>query len=122
MRLSYPHYLVVCPQQRMRKLFMQHVIGACIVKKGVEEVDFVSAKKVHAIDTVGAGDSFIGSFASHLTRGSSLHAAVSSAVNCASISVTRKGAQKSYPKLDELEEVDRPQARREEQWHVQYKV
>lgn len=80
--------------------------GACIVASN--KCEFISAPAVKAIDTVGAGDSFIGSFAANVVRGATLQAAVNRAIQCASISVTRKGAQKSSPTLSELPANIRP--------------
>lgn len=45
----------------------------------------------------------LGTLACNLARGASLQEAVHRAVCCASISVTRRGAQVSYPLLSELE-------------------
>ena len=48
-------------------------------------------------DTTGAGDAFIGSFARYLASGLSLEAALTEATRYSAFSVTRHGAQKSYP-------------------------
>ena len=53
--------------------------------------------KVQAVDTTGAGDAFIGSFARYLAGGLALKAALSEATRYSAFSVTRHGAQKSYP-------------------------
>lgn len=60
------------------------------------------APVVKAIDTVGAGDSFIGCMAANIARGEDLAVAVRKAVKCASISVQNKGAQPSYGDLSTL--------------------
>jgi ribokinase len=52
--------------------------------------------RVEAIDTTGAGDAFIGSFARYLAAGLSLDAALARATRYAAFSVTRRGAQKSF--------------------------
>lgn len=57
----------------------------------------VSAPKVKAIDTTGAGDAFVGSFGVALALGYSEEAALSLGCACASDSVTRLGSQSSYP-------------------------
>ena len=62
-----------------------------------------SAKKVSAIDTTGAGDCFIGAFAAALASGASEDSAAQFGIDCATKSVMRKGAQSSYPKLDEMD-------------------
>jgi ribokinase len=60
--------------------------------------------KVDVVDSVGAGDCFLGAFAYYLSCGVALHAAMKLAVEVASISVTAKGTQMSYPSRDALPE------------------
>jgi len=62
----------------------------------------VSAPKVTAVDTTGAGDSFVGSFAFALASGQEPINAMSLGIKIASTSVTRKGAQSSYPHQTEI--------------------
>jgi ribokinase len=62
----------------------------------------VSAPKVTAIDTTGAGDAFVGAFAYSLASGSDPVSAMTLGIKVASISVTRKGAQSSYPDQAEI--------------------
>lgn len=57
----------------------------------------VNAPKVKAIDTTGAGDAFVGSFAYALSIGLAEEAALALGCACASDSVTRLGTQSSYP-------------------------
>ena len=78
----------------------------CLIYLGKED-NFIeiSAPKVEAVDTVGAGDCFIGVLASKLSQGESIINAVKYAVIAASIAVTRKGAQESMPYLNEIEEL-----------------
>ena len=66
------------------------------------ELHRVSAPKVNAVDTTGAGDSFVGSFAYSLASGKDPIAAMSFGIKVASLSVTRKGAQSSYPDQAEI--------------------
>lgn len=61
------------------------------------------AFKVNAVDTVGAGDCFIGVFTGKMCQQMKIVDAVSYAISAASISVTRKGAQTSMPYMDEIE-------------------
>jgi len=63
----------------------------------------IAPVKVEAIDTTGAGDAFIGSFARYFTAGLSLEAALDKAARYAAFSVTRRGAQKSYATEAEFE-------------------
>ena len=62
----------------------------------------VSAPKVTAVDTTGAGDSFVGSLAFSLASGKDPGDAMSFGIKVASSSVTRKGAQSSYPDQAEI--------------------
>jgi len=62
----------------------------------------VSAPKVTAVDTTGAGDAFVGAFAYSLASGSDPVSALTLGIKVASFSVTRKGAQSSYPDQAEI--------------------
>lgn len=66
------------------------------------ELHRVSAPKVVAVDTTGAGDAFVGSFAYALASGKAPIDAMKFGVSIASLSVTRKGAQSSYPDHTEI--------------------
>ena len=66
------------------------------------ELHRVSAPKVTAVDTTGAGDAFVGSFAYALASGKDPIDAMKFGVSIASLSVTRKGAQSSYPHQSEI--------------------
>lgn len=63
----------------------------------------VAARQVEAVDTTGAGDTFIGYFLAELARGSDIKRALEQGVRAAAICVTRKGAAASIPMLVELE-------------------
>jgi len=56
----------------------------------------IAPVKVRAVDTTGAGDAFIGSFARYLAGGLSLDEALAEATRYSALSVTRHGAQKSF--------------------------
>jgi ribokinase len=62
----------------------------------------VVAPKVTAVDTTGAGDAFVGSFAYSLASGKDPVAAMTLGIKVATLSVTRKGAQSSYPDQAEI--------------------
>jgi len=66
------------------------------------EIKQISTESVNAVDTTGAGDCFIGSFAYALGCGLDPASAAQFACRIASISVTRKGAQSSYPSAAEI--------------------
>jgi ribokinase len=63
----------------------------------------VSASTVNAVDTTGAGDAFVGVFAFGLASGKNPEDAMKLGIKVASMSVTRKGAQSSYPSQAEIE-------------------
>ncbi len=56
----------------------------------------IAPVKVQAVDTTGAGDAFIGSFARYLGGGMPLETALAEATRYSALSVTRPGAQKSF--------------------------
>ena len=62
----------------------------------------VAAPKVNAVDTTGAGDAFVGTFAFALASGKGAVDAMNLGIKVASMSVTRKGAQSSYPTQMEI--------------------
>ena len=62
----------------------------------------VAAPTVTAVDTTGAGDAFVGTFAHALASGKDPVSAMTVGVKVASLSVTRKGAQSSYPDQAEI--------------------
>lgn len=63
---------------------------------------FVPTSKVEAIDSTAAGDVFNGYLAAALSDGKSYLEAISVSNKAATISVTRKGAQPSIPRLEEI--------------------
>ena len=77
----------------------------CVVYNRENDISIdIPAPKVKAVDTVGAGDCFIGVLASKLSKGEKIIEAVKFATIAASIAVTRKGAQESMPFLYEIED------------------
>ncbi|MGW4828499.1 ribokinase [Amycolatopsis japonica] len=74
--------------------------AAVVMPDGVTEVQ---SPKVEAVDTTGAGDAFAGALATSLAKGAELVDAARKAVKVAAITVTRQGAQPSYPTASELE-------------------
>ena len=61
-----------------------------------------SAPTVDVIDTTGAGDAFVGTFAYALASRMSSADALALGIKTASLSVTKKGAQSSYPNQAEI--------------------
>jgi ribokinase len=63
---------------------------------------FVAAKPVRAVDTTGAGDSFVGAFAVALLEGNPVLVAASAAALVASLTVMGVGAQSSMPMREDI--------------------
>jgi ribokinase len=74
--------------------------GAIIVES--HRVEHVPGVSVQAVDSSGAGDAFIGSFAVFSARGLALHESVRRANHVAALSVTRLGTQTSLPSCAEV--------------------
>lgn len=70
-----------------------------VTADAVQPIEPVS---VTPVDTTGAGDAFIGSFACFLSKGAEAHAALSRAALYAADSITRRGTQKSYATAQEF--------------------
>jgi len=68
--------------------------GAVLVEES--EIHYFEAPTVEAVDTTGAGDSFIGTFAYELSLSNTPQESIKMAVSKASQSVTKKGTQSSY--------------------------
>jgi ribokinase len=60
------------------------------------------ARKVQAVDTTAAGDTFIGGFIGAIAQGRDQFDAIAYAQAAAALSVTRVGAQTSIPTRDEV--------------------
>jgi ribokinase len=76
--------------------------GVLVIEPGgVREIE---SPQVEAVDTTGAGDAFTGALAAKLAEGAELVEAARFAVKVAAISVTRRGAQPSYPTVTDLAE------------------
>ena len=63
----------------------------------------IAPAKVQAVDSTGAGDAFIGSFARYFAAGLGIEAALDCATLYAADFVTRRGAQKSFATEAEFE-------------------
>lgn len=75
--------------------------GAVVSDSG--SVTFVPAKGVKAVETTGAGDSFIGGIGYALLKGKGLTEACRFATCCSAVTVCRMGAQSSMPELEEIQ-------------------
>lgn len=85
-----------------RVALMKMAQGGCVVVTAGSAVA-IRSTPVRVVDTTGAGDVFAGALAVALLEGRSLPDAVRFAVAAASLSVTRYGAQASYPDRAEVE-------------------
>ncbi len=65
----------------------------------------ISSLKVRAIDTVGAGDCFIGCLTAALGKGKNHIEAIKFATAAATLSIQKRGAQNSLPHLNEIEKL-----------------
>ena len=61
-----------------------------------------AARRGAVVDTIGAGDAFLGALAHRLAAGTPLAEALPTAVFAATLSVQRQGAQASYATREEL--------------------
>lgn len=75
--------------------------GAVAYENGT--IEFIPAMKVDAIETTGAGDSYIGAVSHSIIEGKSLIEACKFATKCSAITVCRMGAQPSMPTLEDVE-------------------
>lgn len=74
--------------------------GATLFTKEMQK--HFPGKKVQVVDTTAAGDSFSGALATALAGGDTMEKAINFAIEVASITVTKKGAQSSLPALSDL--------------------
>lgn len=78
--------------------------GALALDATAADTTAVPGIAVTAVDTTGAGDAFTGALAARLADGEPLAEAVRFAVRVGAASVTRAGAQPSYPTVAELQD------------------
>lgn len=91
----------------MQKLYPKSRVVLTLGKAGViyahkKQCIKAPAIKVKAIDTTGAGDTFIGYFLAELSRGSEIEKCLEMGIKASALCVTRKGAANSIPKLSEI--------------------
>lgn len=83
---------------------------AVLITKGAEGAEYQSASesteakafRVQAVDTTGAGDTFLGYFLARIDAGEPVAKALATAMAAAAIQVTRQGAVPAIPELDEV--------------------
>ncbi|MGW4208122.1 ribokinase [Lentzea sp. NPDC004789] len=74
--------------------------AAVVTDEGITEVPSIEVAEV--VDTTGAGDAFAGALSARLADGDGLAAAARYAAKVAALSVTKAGAQPSYPTAAEV--------------------
>lgn len=92
------------------KKMCQKYGNACVITLGKEgavgcdgkQEFFVPSKKVLAVETTGAGDSFIGGMSYALLKNMKLEEACKFATRCSAVTVCRYGAQPSMPTFAEI--------------------
>ena len=75
--------------------------GSVVYEDG--KIEVIPAMKVDAVETTGAGDSYIGAVSHSIVEGKGLIEACKFATKCSAITVCRYGAQPSMPTLEEGE-------------------
>ena len=73
----------------------------CIYRDSDHQISY-PARKVQAVDTTAAGDTFTGFFVAAIAAGLDVHTALEQATKAAAISVGRKGAAPSIPTREEM--------------------
>lgn len=68
-----------------------------------QNITYVPAKKVNAVDTTSAGDTFVGATALMLSTGKTLLESAQFATYASAITVQREGAAQSIPTLEEVQ-------------------
>jgi ribokinase len=94
----------------LARALIERGVGAVVVTLGErgaviatgDGMEAVAAEPVRAVDTTAAGDAFSGALAVALAEGSDLQKAARFANVAAARSVTRRGAQPSMPRRDEV--------------------
>jgi len=96
-------------KEKLENLNLSHKLSLIVTlgERGLvyyenHKMDFIESEKVDAIDTVGSGDCFVGALSYSLLQGRSLEESCEFANKSAALSVTKKGAATSMPKMEEV--------------------
>lgn len=90
-------------EQYPQRIVMTNGSKGAFYKNLDGEIKHEPGKKVEAVDTTGAGDTFNGALAVKLSEGSALDEAVKFAVAASALSVTKLGAQSGMPLRADVE-------------------
>ena len=82
-------------------------VEGCIGRRRGEDAKHFKASLVEAVDTTGAGDTFVGTFAAEWQSTGDEWKAIGLAIKAASASVVRAGALSSIPSRTEIDELRR---------------
>ncbi|HEY8390066.1 MAG TPA: ribokinase [Clostridia bacterium] len=74
--------------------------GSVLLQKDV--IEYIPAQKVKALDTTSAGDTFLGSLASELSKGKTMVEAMQWGSKASALTVTKKGAMQSIPYYEDV--------------------
>jgi len=96
----------------MRRYMLEKGIGCIVLTLGEQGCRIlkrdgsihIPCQKVAAVDTTGAGDTFLGALATALSEGKTIEHAARFATSAAAITVSRMGAQQAMPFRNELQE------------------
>ena len=96
-------------KEKLENLNLNHKLSLIVTlgERGLvyyenHKMDYIEAVKVNAVDTVGSGDCFVGALSYSLLQGRSLEESCEFASKSAALSVTKKGAATSMPKMEEV--------------------
>jgi len=94
-----------CPLDKIPVPHLVITLGADGARYIGEDGDWsLPSPKVEAVDTTGAGDTFLGFMLASLTNGVSMRTAMHQALAAAALQVTRKGTADAIPSLDEVKQ------------------
>ncbi len=91
-------------QKGVKKVIITMGSRGAAIAEG-QTITYIEPRKVKAVDTTSAGDTFVGACAVMLTKGKTLEESARFASVASSITITREGAAQSIPTLKEVEEV-----------------
>lgn len=99
--------------KKAAKIIANKGVESVIIKMGKDgnlvlhnnEFTYIESHKVNAVDTVGAGDTFAGAFASHFSKNQNLIDAVKYGNAAAALKVSKLGGQEAIPDNTEVEKL-----------------